>query len=67
MLKNKFMQLPSNDADFEIISDSQAASLVGGCNKLYSCGTYEGPCSKLTFCTVFTMKIQEADLGGVLV
>lgn len=58
MLKNKFMELPSNDASFEIISDSQAASLMGGCAVLESCGTFVGSCSTLKTCGGFTEKLQ---------
>lgn len=60
MLKNKLMKLPSNDANFEIINDKQAASLFGGwtcgsytggnCPILVHCGTMSGDCSKLANC-----------------
>jgi hypothetical protein len=59
MLKNKFRELPSSDVNFEIISDSQAASLIGGCDYLRECGEFEGVCNDtLKKCGKFKESLQ---------
>ena len=60
MLKNKLIELPSNNANFEIISDGQAASLIGGCKVLENCTIFEGSCNLLRKCGSFK-ETEESD------
>jgi hypothetical protein len=60
MFKDKFKELTLmsnvNDVDFEIISESQAASLIGGCGILETCESFTGSCTSLRSCNRFLKK-----------
>jgi hypothetical protein len=63
MLKKKVMSLVEKNklgeaGNFEVITDSSAAQLVGGllsCPSLSTCGTYNGDCSNLTACGTYNV------------
>jgi hypothetical protein len=64
MLKKKMQLLAlekksSAVGQFEIISDADAAEVLGGndppvCGNLTSCGSYKGDCSKLQSCGTYS-------------
>jgi hypothetical protein len=64
MLKKKLkalvesQSLNQQDLGFEVISDSQAVSLIGGkdCPALIDCGVYNGTCPNLTTCVTYNVK-----------
>jgi hypothetical protein len=63
MLKKKVMSLVEKNrlgeaSNFEVITDSNAALLIGGeasCPSLTTCGTYNGDCSNLTGCGTYNV------------
>lgn len=60
MFKDNFKKMvlkkDFKNTDFEIIQDSQASSIIGGCNALVQCGTFTGACGDLQRCNKFTEK-----------
>jgi hypothetical protein len=64
MFKKKFIELnkrTSNNSNFEIISDKQSSSLIGGCGRLQSCGVFSGSCDRLVIsnCGTFYWQLHE--------
>ncbi len=61
MFKDKFKKLVSSsdfkNVDFEIIKETQASSIIGGCNTLQYCNVFTGSCeSSLSKCNTFKEK-----------
>ncbi len=60
MFKKKFKKMASSknlgNLNFELITDNQASSVIGGCGALQRCGTFTGSCDSLTHCNKFTEK-----------
>lgn len=61
MFKNKFKKMTLNkdfkSSDFEIVKDSHASSIIGGCISLQSCNVFTGSCENtLAKCNSFTEK-----------
>jgi hypothetical protein len=59
MFKNKFKQLVQNkrelsNVSFEILNDTQASGLTGGCRVLSGCGVFDGTCPNLKTCQRFS-------------
>ncbi len=50
MFKKKFIELVKSKKEktnFEIICDKQSSKLIGGCDRLQSCGVFHGSCDRL--------------------
>lgn len=69
MFKKKFIELvvlnknTDRNSSFEIISDKQSSSLIGGCRRLQSCGVFSGSCDRLVIsnCGTFYWQLQELE------
>lgn len=62
-MKNKLKELMknknSNNKLFDILTTSEASSIIGGCDKLRYCQVFTGTCANLQQCGSFT-----APIGG---